>query len=248
MLYGAICDDDMEIHKELSDYFHKFSSKIDLPISLSRFSSGEELLQYYTNDDQQKFHFLFLDVDMKGIDGLETARRIRKLQNKEVIIIFLTSYPEYVMDCFDVHTFQYLLKPLTYLVFETKMKLLYEYLITTPSSHILLIKTENGQTILKLSDIIVIIKIKHSLIQNKLQVITAKQQYVITGTISEYTEKLDSSFLLVFRSVIVNMEYIRGFTANSVVMIDQQEYPISRRQITYVKDIYNRYMVGKYIK
>lgn len=53
---------------------------------------------------------VFLDICMAGTNGIETARRLRQA-DPEVLIVFVTSSPEYVWDAFPVHPFDYLLKP-----------------------------------------------------------------------------------------------------------------------------------------
>ncbi|MEO2205385.1 LytTR family DNA-binding domain-containing protein [Paenibacillus pabuli] len=246
MLFGGVCDDDKEIHEDLSQFFRDFEKINDCKIQLTHFSSGEELLEHYLSKNCKNFHFLFLDIEMSGINGLETAKQIRSLPNKDVTILFLSSYPDYVMESFDVLTFQYLLKPLTYDVFESKMMRLYDHLSST-AKHVMFLKDERGQNIVPVSEIIAISKLKHSLVQNKLQVVTTDQEFLITGTISSYSEKLGMPFLLVYRSVIVNMDYIRGFTANSVIMSNHQDFPISRTQMKQIKDTYAQYMAGKFI-
>lgn len=53
---------------------------------------------------------LFLDIEMPGIDGMETARRLRALGSKAVII-FVTAYPDFVFQGYEVQAFHYILKP-----------------------------------------------------------------------------------------------------------------------------------------
>lgn len=48
---------------------------------------------------------------MSGMNGIETARRLREKQEKTVLI-FITGIKEYVFDALDLYAFQYLLKPL----------------------------------------------------------------------------------------------------------------------------------------
>ena len=70
------------------------------------YGSGEALLfsQGYAD-------IIFLDIRMKGENGVETARRLRKQHNNS-ILIFVTALKEYVFEAFDVSAFHYLLKPL----------------------------------------------------------------------------------------------------------------------------------------
>ncbi|WP_054942812.1 LytR/AlgR family response regulator transcription factor [Paenibacillus ihuae] len=246
MLYGGICDDESEVYEELSRFFTLFERNINCKISLTYFSSGEELLEHYQSKKPPHFHFLFLDIEMSGIDGLETAKQIRSFPNKEVAILFLSSHPEYILESFEVFTFQYLLKPLTYSTFESKMIRLYDHLNSTLTYSIIL-KEEQGEHIIPLSEVISILKIKHSLAQNKLKIITTHGEFSVTGTISSYSKKLGAPFLLIYRSVIVNMDYIRRFTVRSVVLSNHQELPISRAHIKQIKDSYAHYMAGKFI-
>ena len=70
------------------------------------FSSGEDLL-----NTTYHFDIIFLDIQMEGINGMETARRLRN-QKEEVILIFISGFKEYVFEAFDVSAFHYLLKPI----------------------------------------------------------------------------------------------------------------------------------------
>ncbi|MHA7966678.1 LytR/AlgR family response regulator transcription factor [Paenibacillus sp. CAU 1782] len=246
MLYGVICDDDAETHENLRHFFGDFENIIGRQIFLTHFFSGEELIEHYRNTNSHHFHFLFLDIELPGINGLETAKQLRSLPNRDIIILFLSSYPQYVMESFDALTFQYLLKPLSFDIFKSKMMRIYDHINSTMNK-VLLLKDYQGKSIVSLSEIIAILKLKHSFAQNKLKVVTAEQEYIIKGTISSYQKKLGQPFLLVYRSVLVNMDYIRRFTVQSVVMSNSQEFPISRAQTKLIKDTYSHYMAGRFI-
>mgnify|MGYP002239618293 CR=1 FL=1 len=51
-----------------------------------------------------------MDICMAGTNGIETARQLRE-KDPRLLIVFVTSSPEYVWDAFPVHPFDYLLKP-----------------------------------------------------------------------------------------------------------------------------------------
>ncbi|MFD2878861.1 hypothetical protein ACFTAO_27485 [Paenibacillus rhizoplanae] len=76
----------------------------------------------------------------------------------------MSSYPEYIMDSFDVQTFQYLLKPVPYELFQDKILKLCSYIHSSPN-RFFTIKVEDDQVVLRRPDIIAIVKIKHSLAQ-----------------------------------------------------------------------------------
>ena len=81
---------------------------------ITEFTSGEELLEYKNKKD---IHLLFLDIKMGSVDGMETARQLRK-SVKKMLIIFVTAYPDFVFQGYEVQAFHYILKPYR----ETKIK------------------------------------------------------------------------------------------------------------------------------
>ena len=72
------------------------------------FTCGDDFLR--TATEPGLYAVVFLDICMAGTNGIETARRLRQA-DPEVLIVFVTSSPEYVWDAFPVHPFDYLLKP-----------------------------------------------------------------------------------------------------------------------------------------
>ena len=53
---------------------------------------------------------LFLDIEMKQMNGMETAKNLRK-RNSHTLLIFVTAYPDFVFQGYEVHAFHYILKP-----------------------------------------------------------------------------------------------------------------------------------------
>ncbi len=86
----AICDD-MEmflsgLHIILDDFFEK--KKMD--IEVDEFISGEDLLFGFSSG---KYDIIILDIEMKTLNGIETAKAIRKLDDT-VIIAYHTSHSD----------------------------------------------------------------------------------------------------------------------------------------------------------
>lgn len=98
----AICDDDKNIRELIGGKVSGLYPEAEL----SYFQSGEELVA-----SNKKIDILFLDIQMTGKNGMETAREIRK-KDKKLILIFVTGVEEYVYQAFDVGAFHYLVKPI----------------------------------------------------------------------------------------------------------------------------------------
>ncbi len=58
---------------------------------------------------------------MNGLNGLETAAKVRKVDGK-CILIFLTSSKEFMPKAFSFHSFEYIIKPFSYKRFECDVK------------------------------------------------------------------------------------------------------------------------------
>ena len=71
------------------------------------YESGDAFLQAFPSKNHQ---VVFLDICMEGTNGIETARILRRT-DPDLLLVFVTSSPEYVWDAFPVHPFDYLLKP-----------------------------------------------------------------------------------------------------------------------------------------
>ena len=104
----VICDDTAEDIAFLKENLKKYYG--ELPGKLLISHSGEELL---AGEEYEGFDLLFLDVYMKELDGIETARRLRQ-RGEEGKIILLTTGREFGPQSYEVGAAWYLVKPLRY--------------------------------------------------------------------------------------------------------------------------------------
>ena len=70
----------------------------------------EELADAVIQFRRQKPEVVFLDIGIKGQNGVECARILTDL-NPKVKIIFATAHTEYMSDAFELYAFDYLVKP-----------------------------------------------------------------------------------------------------------------------------------------
>jgi DNA-binding LytR/AlgR family response regulator len=184
-------------------------------------------------------------VEMGEINGIQTARRIRILNHLDEQIVFLTSYPQYMVESFDVITFQYLIKPIAPHILEEKITKLCQY-FQAQDKKFMVIKSGYDEVVLKYDDIIGIEVAKSLTIKSKLNVITSTQIYESKGLIADYATALkDSNFLQIHRSIIINLLHVKKFASGSVLMSNGMEFPIGRSKIKEVKDFYTKFMIMK---
>lgn len=118
----AIVDDDEQCRRQVAEFIRTYAKKNKEIIETEEYSLGINFASEYRSDCA----VIFLDVEMPHMDGITTAKRIRAI-DEFVPIIFLTSYSQYAINGYEVNALDYVMKPLTYFVFETKLKKALKY-------------------------------------------------------------------------------------------------------------------------
>ena len=106
----AICDDEEDFIRLLAAQVSELLDEKGVEYDIAAFHSGESLLKHLT-ENSAGFDLFFLDVFMKEINGVDTAKAIR-LTDDSSAIIFTTSSEQYVFSGYEVQALQYLVKPI----------------------------------------------------------------------------------------------------------------------------------------
>ena len=88
----AIVEDEAAVRKQLAGYVQRYTRQYGTPFEVTEFADGMEILEDY----RPQFDIIFLDVEMKHLDGMETARRIRE-RDGGVLIVFITNMAQYAI-------------------------------------------------------------------------------------------------------------------------------------------------------
>lgn len=204
----GICDDEDCIRNHLIGLCNKFQEITLNRFDLVGFRSGEELLKY-----KEPIDILFLDVQMKGINGMKTAIKIRDNEDS-MSIIFVTGYRSFMQEGYRVKAFRYLLKPLKE---EDFMKALGEAIRDLKKNSKAVLGKDGITLFLKLDEIVYIeYGNRASLVR------TRKCSYESILTMSEWENILDNGdFFRVHKAYIVNMKYVEEIDKN--VTLDNGE-------------------------
>ncbi len=98
-----VCDDDKKFVQDMVELLRALTENYS--IKITGCSQPEKLTDKFLGD----FQIMFLDIDMGNYNGLEIARRVRKLK-LDTVLIFVTHYMEYSPEGYEVNAFRYLLK------------------------------------------------------------------------------------------------------------------------------------------
>lgn len=227
-MYIAICDDNFEYVNMIEDYFDIMGKqKPDYDV----YHSGEELIFAYNNNIN--YDAIFLDLEMKGIDGIETANFIRKI-DKYVIIVFISVHTQYMKRCFECTPFRFLNKPVSY---DDISNVLKDIRIKLDKERTTFVFSENREKIrLFCEDILYFESRSHLLMIN-----TKEKQYKIHKTLSELCNITgDEIFCRVHNSFVVNLGWVKEVKDTEIVLYDcDLQIPLGRK--------YKKNFIGKFI-
>ncbi len=231
MIHIAICDDERsmadQIRKMVSDFFRRKNSEIDI----MQFSSGEELLTY-----DRQIDILFLDIQMKDIDGMETARKLRGRKFRG-FLIFITVLKEMVFQSFEVQAYDYLVKPVDEKAFEKTMERLFVSM-QNASEASLLIQKGYERRVVSLEDIVFC-----EIIDRKIYLNLASSEVVdYYDRIENLENKLDSRFFRCHRSYLINLRYLKSYKNGVAYMEGDKQIPVSRLRSREFSNVILQYM------
>lgn len=109
MLQIGICDDMSDVRVKLHVLLDRLLDAQNIQCQIFEFSSGEGLLSWYAKHGAE-LDLVFLDIEMGGINGMETAKALRE-RDESLQLVFVTGYTDYVFDGYAVGALGYLLKP-----------------------------------------------------------------------------------------------------------------------------------------
>lgn len=229
----AICDDEEIFRTYLRELLVRNSFAGGIDIQVEEYAGGEALLGA---DREKKFRpdIIFLDIRMPGLDGMETARVLRRRGTK-CLIVFLTSLSEYAREGYEVRAFRYLLKEeaereLGRVMEECRRELGEENWFSFTQGH--------RVYRIPIEDILYFESKKRLVLVH-----TTKESYSFYRKLDMLEGELQGGgFLRCHRSYLVQERYVRSWKGNSLQLKDGTEVPISR---SCEKEVNRRLMLRK---
>lgn len=230
----TICDDEHTQIEYLNALVSKWAIKRDIVVYISEYMNAESFLFAY--EDNKTLDILLLDIQMKNMDGVELARRIR-IENEVVQIIFITGYADFISEGYEVSALHYLIKPI-------KEEKLYEVLDKAVTrlhkvEKTILINTADEIRRINLNEILYIEAFAHSV---KIETNNGAVETKIA--ISEINKMLNYSFIRCHRSYIVGLKHISHITKTDVILDNGLKIPLARRLYKDVNHAFINYYRG----
>ena len=225
----AICDDEKAIREQINELIEK--EKAGLCPAL--YETGDALLAA-----DKKFDIVFLDIQMEGTDGIETAKKLRE-KDEDTILIFITGIREYVFQAFDVAAFHYLLKPVEEDKFHEVLHRAERELGKRKSKRreTVFIKTRNRSFSLE-KDSILYIESRGK----KVEIHTAGATVEAYASMNEMEGQLGCGFFRCHRGYLVNMAYVAEYDSGSITLNSGEYVYLAKEKYGEFVKAYMRYL------
>lgn len=235
MIKIAICDDQDIFREIMQEKISTVCRNDGIEIEIDCYKSGNDLIKNLKKDNFV-YDILFLDILMNGIDGIETAKEIRKFDSR-IQIILCTSSKDYILEGYEVEAIGYFLKDedddRLLKIFKRALKktnrIYEEYVLLNLKSSIRTVYLKDIEFI--------------EVTNRTLSVHTKNEIIEFNGKMQEMIDKLkDKNFIQTHRSYLVNISKIKDITQSTIILKSGKEILLSRLRSKVVREAYLEYI------
>lgn len=235
MINVAVVEDENGAAELLLSYFNVFSENKGEKFHIVRFDNPVNFLTNY----KPNFDLVLMDIDLPDINGMDTSRRLRKI-DKTVTLIFVTNLAQFAVTGYEVDAFDYIVKPVSYYDFSFKLERALERIKSRKLTKIP-ITVDDAIKCITASEIKYVEVIGHKLIYH-----TTEGNFETTGSLKDLEQKLaNADFAKCNNCYLVNLCYITGLQGFTVTVAGD-ELQVSHPRRKEFKRALNDYLGEKF--
>ena len=227
----AVVDDQPDMRQQLCSMIDQYSRENNCMLEVTAFSDGSQAEVEPFADGaviaegyQPGYDIIFLDVEMPRLGGFGAAERIRAV-DPDVVLVFVTNMAQYAIKGYEVDALDYVLKPVSYGAFCTKLSRAIQRVQRRKGGQVALQLSGGGMQLLDTGDILYLETRNRMLYYH-----TATQEYAVRGSLAGAEKQLAAyHFARCNQCYLVNLQYVRG-VENDFVQVGDARLEISRRQ------------------
>ena len=234
LLRIAVVEDEENERNQILQYLGRYLKENQIEAEVVSYTDGMQI----ADDYEGKYDLIFLDIQMRHMDGLTAARRIRE-RDEEVVLIFITNLAQYAIKGYSVGAMNFILKPLNYVTFAEECRSAFRHLERNRKKAIL-INTEDGLARLYYDEIYYI-----EMRNRKACFCTRRGEYQLRETLTNLEEKLsDRRFFRCHSGFLVNLFYVERVAGNTL-FVNGSPIPLSRANKRDFEDRYEEVFGGE---
>ena len=220
MLKIAVVEDQTEVRESLSQFIRQYAGEQGLQAEVDPFADGAVIAEGY----QPGYDIIFLDVEMPRLGGFGAAERIRAV-DPDVVLVFVTNMAQYAIKGYEVDALDYVLKPVSYGAFCTKLSRAIQRVQRRRGGQVVLQLAGGGMQVLSTNDIYYL-ETRDRLLWYH----TAKGEFSVRASLASAEKQLAQyHFSRCNQCYLVNLQYVKA-VENDFVHVNTDRLEISRRQ------------------
>ena len=205
----------------------------DIQVNMDLYKSANE---YLFNAGKCAYDLIFLDIRMDDTNGMELARRIRE-EDKDVLLVFVTSERGFVFEGYEVDAYRYILKPIS----DEKLSEVLDYAKNNAvrDEGSIVLKIDNEITRIMRNDI-AYIEVKGHYVD----IHTASETIIYKTSFEDLMELLNENslvFIKTHRSYAVNIDKILKIGRTEVTLITKETVRVSKSMYESVNKAFIKY-------
>lgn len=229
----AVIDDESIFRMQLKMMVEKLSKAKGIHITVDEFAGGQQFIDVLT---EKRYDIVFMDIFMPKMDGIETAKVLRR-RTERTFLVFLTASDGHYPDAFSLHAFDYVTKPFN---IERIDQVLTEILEHTPlDTAFIKVSVSGRDERVLLKNIVSVTTDGHYLEINKDDK-TIRRARLTSGEFMELTGG-DKRFVMINRGIIINMDFLEKIDGTEAYLADGTAFPVSTRKVPDLMQIIEEY-------
>lgn len=231
MLKIGLCEDNEIQHNQILS----FLETISLPKhSINSFYKGNDLYNSIQEamKDKEPYDIVIMDIDLPDGNGIKFSKQINVF-SPHTIIIYMTSYEDYVSDVYDTEHIYFILKKDYQKYLPHALSLANDALNKQRRASLKIFWNKEEYNILQKDIFYMERKLRTTFI------VTPTHIYPTSEKLEDLLKRLGETFAISHRSFIVNLKMVQEITKDSALLVDGTSIPISRRYYSAVKDKIN---------
>ena len=220
MLKIAVVEDQTEVRESLCQFIRQYAGEQGLQAEVEPFADGAVIAEGY----QPGYDIIFLDVEMPRLGGFGAAERIRAV-DPDVVLVFVTNMAQYAIKGYEVDALDYVLKPVSYGAFCTKLSRAIQRVQRRRGGQVVLQLAGGGMQVLSTGDIYYLETHDRLLWYH-----TTKGEFSVRASLASAEKQLAQyHFSRCNQCYLVNLQYVKA-VENDFVHVNTDHLEISRRQ------------------
>ncbi len=214
----AVCDDEQSQLQNLTKKLSLYAEAHHASFHIDTYPSAEAFL--FAFEENRNIDLLLLDIEMAEMNGIELAKKVRA-DNETIQICFITGYPDYMNQGYDVEALHYLIKPVsTDKLFEVLDRFM-KAMETQPRFFLFSV----GKEVVRLYEK----ELFYGEAQGHYIVLYTKQgELKLRMIMPELEKQLGEGFFRASRSFVVNLRYVTRITKTDIVLEDGTAVPLGK--------------------